>query len=848
MATLVQNDSEQRQSAVGLLFIFGDLISNPQRDEVVVYLKRALKQINSIKLSQIEDVFNNLISNDDFQGDSQYRQIVNSESGSIAGFLYLPNFHTVINVLKDYFNSCSHVSLIFSGQQLDSNGGLILADSVFTSDHLQNLLEENSTFVVQDMQIFLPYVSSSWTRLLKQKRIKNVQIDDLSRENNEEKIFGERFYERLVQVLTKDTTNFDIYSKLRPRDSSGTIAFDEPNLYILYGQQGEASLFGIRGFVVLVNGGFSRMPSYWNLLRGLQNVDACVLTHFDYDVLPGLQTILHRKTLTTLHDGRICKPDFGAIFLNHVQRAKVQSVNSSKSSSNSKLLVNISHNIDQVLNDIKQLNIDTYDLVKHTVPNKPSIEPINLYKKIAFGSLDLYVLYPTSSATEDDKALANLQKIPIRDQQPSPALIPLHHWYSSCTLLVWTPTSKSSKDTLVRILYTGVCPQTLVFEALARGRHLEFLHESQITRISGNAKPTGSTNTSASSKHVIQKPKPTSVVPNGEPAKNPLRPATTKPKPTTAAAGKLDKPRSAPTTTTTGRKSTIPTTGRTTQVNNKEKKAQNSTESTTKTNPLEQKSEDQQNEEQKPVDDDNLAQHRPESLSFTNDINETFVESNSATPMDESVTHLITTDPMTTSFVDGAPNTRNPFLEQNENVEIIHHSMSGSTKIPMPSIEEINPQNLPIDDENQSKKVVAKKPIAPTSSTAAHSRKSKQNQLSGPIFYVDVAYIPNHGNEHYVDSEFFRRIRARYYVLNAVEISRLTLESLIEGKQQWDKQEQTPVTLVPTFDSDQLRQFFVMNKVRLAELNINILPASTRCNVQYDDEGSPAQRLRFSQE
>ena len=160
----------------------------------------------------------------------------------------------------------------FLGQQLDSNSGLILADSVFTSDHLQNLFEENSTFAIQDLQIFLPYVSSPWMRLLKQKHVKNVQIDDLSRDNNEEKIFGERFYERLVQVLTKDTINFDIYSKLRPRDSSGTsecfkkyktdiylsvlVAFDEPNLYILYGQQGEASLFGIRGFVVLINGGF----------------------------------------------------------------------------------------------------------------------------------------------------------------------------------------------------------------------------------------------------------------------------------------------------------------------------------------------------------------------------------------------------------------------------------------------------------------------------------------------------------------------------------------------------------------------------------------------------------------
>lgn len=51
---------------------------------------------------------------------------------------------------------------------------------------------------------------------------------------------------------------------------------------------------------------------------------------------------------------------------------------------------------------------------------------------------------------------------------------------------------------------------------------------------------------------------------------------------------------------------------------------------------------------------------------------------------------------------------------------------------------------------------------------------------------------------------------------------------------------------MPTFDGEQLRHFFMMNKNRLAEHNINILPASIRCNVQYDDEGSPAQILRFS--
>ena len=76
-------------------------------------------------------------------------------------------------------------------------------------------------------------------------------------------------------------------------------------------------------------------------------------------------------------------------------------------------------------------------------------------------------------------------------------------------------------------------------------------------------------------------------------------------------------------------------------------------------------------------------------------------------------------------------------------------------------------------------------------STNGLSRSGHQSQstLPGSIFNVDVAYIPYHGNEHYVDSEFFRRIRARYYILNAVQISSLTLDSLLAGVHQWKKKE-----------------------------------------------------------
>lgn len=58
------------------------------------------------------------------------------------------------------------------------------------------------------------------------------------------------------------------------------------------------------------------------------------------------------------------------------------------------------------------------------------------------------------------------------------------------------------------------------------------------------------------------------------------------------------------------------------------------------------------------------------------------------------------------------------------------------------------------------------------------------NQASGP-FYVDLAYIPHHSDPQYSDVEFFRRVRARHYVLSSLEPSAQVLDALLEGKQSW---------------------------------------------------------------
>uniref|UniRef100_A0A8C2WFT8 Microtubule-associated protein 1Ab n=1 Tax=Cyclopterus lumpus TaxID=8103 RepID=A0A8C2WFT8_CYCLU len=61
---------------------------------------------------------------------------------------------------------------------------------------------------------------------------------------------------------------------------------------------------------------------------------------------------------------------------------------------------------------------------------------------------------------------------------------------------------------------------------------------------------------------------------------------------------------------------------------------------------------------------------------------------------------------------------------------------------------------------------------------------------SGPPIYVDLAYVPNHCSAKNVDQEFFKRVRASYYVVTgndpgSGEPSRGVLDALLEGKAQW---------------------------------------------------------------
>lgn len=74
---------------------------------------------------------------------------------------------------------------------------------------------------------------------------------------------------------------------------------------------------------------------------------------------------------------------------------------------------------------------------------------------------------------------------------------------------------------------------------------------------------------------------------------------------------------------------------------------------------------------------------------------------------------------------------------------------------------------------------------------------------SGPPIYVDLAYVPNHCSAKNVDQEFFKRVRASYYVVSgndpgSGEPSRGVLDALLEGKSQWGSNLQVTLSLTHT--------------------------------------------------
>ncbi|KAK2835116.1 hypothetical protein Q5P01_015600 [Channa striata] len=122
---------------------------------------------------------------------------------------------------------------------------------------------------------------------------------------------------------------------------------------------------------------------------------------------------------------------------------------------------------------------------------------------------------------------------------------------------------------------------------------------------------------------------------------------------------------------------------------------------------------------------------------------------------------------------------------------------------------------------------------------------SKAAGCEGSMVYMDLVYLPSGHASSTVDLEFFRRLRSSYYIISGDDplkeaSMRNILDSLLEGKSSWPE---VQVTLIPTFDSLAMHEWYQETHERQRELSVTVLGSNS--TVAMQDETFPACKVEF---
>lgn len=123
---------------------------------------------------------------------------------------------------------------------------------------------------------------------------------------------------------------------------------------------------------------------------------------------------------------------------------------------------------------------------------------------------------------------------------------------------------------------------------------------------------------------------------------------------------------------------------------------------------------------------------------------------------------------------------------------------------------------------------------------------TKSTSAGEVCVYVDLAYIPSGASSPTVNVDFFRCIRSSCYIISGdsperEELLRNTLDALLDSKISWPESMQ--VTVIPTFESVPMQEWYQQTLDRQKELGITVLGSNS--TVAMQDETFPACKIEF---
>lgn len=782
----------------------------------------------------------------------------------VIEILINPQLRVLSNRIKHFFidGGCYH-HLIYSGIVVQNSGSWVLQDSLynlsnfadlFRSAEVVNAVKQN---VLKDHVIFSLNAETEWTetQLSKLSSSLNFCLNPLPLDDAD-------VYQDFLKLLSQHVKVTSVTNLLRASNVVGNIRFTRPTLYIFPGCQGDSSLFGISGFNLLINAGYSRKSAFWDFTRHLDRIDAMIMSHLGPDNFFGISSVVSRKMEETLH------PEIGCMFLNAIaDLSKIIYTDKEPG-----LMLNMMSESTKLVDKMKQIGLGARPCLGSVVNG--ALQSFNLYHKVGHGSLDLFVLNPMHDSKHLKEFLIAWNK--GASAFTSKTGLPLCNASSVCALLVWRPSSFT--ESITRLLFPGSVPQDILFEGLdhVKGMNL-FKHAQCCEKDLVISKVTSTRKTLA--KPVT--PRPTKSLTVGTVINSP-KSEISSPK---SDLSLKDKKSNWPIKKESGSLLDM----------KKDKKTSETQKLGEKFIADEETKESKVSPSEKPNDEGFKDASLP-SVAITPEKHEANVDSAaqelptepliSLQPEPESAKHdslenlkelKISEDNKEVSenkdFFDkkalqeGLQEETNPFLGIDGKKESENNGDPGNLEVPMalpPPIKISSKQStnsstsprksIPASfhfgdkkmssDSDKPKSTLHKKMDTKYSRDNKKSLSSRGSQKVLNPVYVDLTYVPNHGDPKYVDVDFFRRVRARYYVFSTISPDAGVLTALMEAKQTWEEPD-LEITIIPTYDTEVLRYWLAAHHDQLSQLKINVAPAANRCTIQLQDHETSCAAFRL---
>ncbi|XP_066586862.1 microtubule-associated protein futsch-like [Prorops nasuta] len=387
----------------------------------------------------------------------------------VTEVLIHPQTNTLLQCIRNLLASFTkHRHIIHAGYTFGGNGSWILQDGTFSladfldafSEHeVQRVLRAYENSVTVDIHCA---VVGDWTtsRLSKEACTRSCRV----RVNPDDVLTaGETTIASFTSYIGQYLVPQTLDQLMEPSDVVGNIRFSHPTLYVFPGGQGDAALFGINGFNMLVDGGFARKSCFWDFTRHLDRLDAVLLTRINNSNIGGMSSVLRKKRDMYVY------PQIGHFFCNLVERRQSNSPDGDKDMD--PLILNLTDIGHEMMANLRHINLRAHPCYRDP-------EPINLYHKVGHGTLDMYVLSPSKDSREVREFLAKWHASDSKlfggsHKKDNHLAFPIQNLVSICALLVWQPANP--EDTITRILFPGSTPQHKIFEGFEKLKHLEFL-------------------------------------------------------------------------------------------------------------------------------------------------------------------------------------------------------------------------------------------------------------------------------------------------------------------------------------------------------------------------------------